>query len=37
MKEVYSLIETVAQYDTTVLIYGEIGTVKELVARTIHE
>lgn len=37
MKEVYSLIETVSQYDTTVLVYGETGTGKELVARTIHE
>jgi PAS domain S-box-containing protein len=37
MKELYSLIDTVSQYDTTVLIYGETGTGKELVARTIHE
>ena len=37
MKEVYSLIETVSQYDTTVLVFGETGTGKELVARTIHE
>ncbi|MFH1942133.1 MAG: sigma 54-interacting transcriptional regulator, partial [bacterium] len=33
MKQVYSMIETVAQYNTTVLIYGETGTGKELVAR----
>ena len=37
MKQVYSMIETVAQYNTTVLIYGETGTGKELVARAIHE
>jgi PAS domain S-box-containing protein len=37
MKELYSLIEIVSQYDTTVLVYGETGTGKELVARTIHE
>jgi len=36
MKELYRTIETIAEYDTTVLIYGETGTGKELIARTIH-
>ncbi len=36
MKEVYSLINTVSQTDTTVLILGDSGTGKELVAKAIH-
>ncbi len=36
MKELYGIIETIAEFDTTVLIYGETGTGKELIARTIH-
>ena len=36
MKALYGTIETIAEFDTTVLIYGETGTGKELVARTIH-
>lgn len=37
MQAVFSLIEAVADSDSTVLILGESGTGKELVARTIHE
>ncbi|MCG6972898.1 MAG: sigma-54 dependent transcriptional regulator [Desulfobacterales bacterium] len=36
MEEVFKTAEKVAQYDTTVLIYGASGTGKELVAKGIH-
>ena len=36
MEAVFRLSEKVAQYDTTVLIYGESGSGKELIARGIH-
>ncbi|MCP4713874.1 MAG: sigma-54-dependent Fis family transcriptional regulator, partial [Deltaproteobacteria bacterium] len=36
MQEVYSLLENLADTDTTVLITGESGTGKELVARALH-
>lgn len=37
MQEVYKLIDLVAQSHSTVLIQGETGTGKELVARAIHQ
>ncbi|GBD26764.1 Transcriptional regulatory protein ZraR [bacterium HR30] len=37
MREVYKIIEAVSQNKSNVLIHGEPGTGKELVARTIHE
>ncbi|MDK2821343.1 MAG: hypothetical protein PWP31_1308 [Clostridia bacterium] len=37
MQDVYKLIKKVAKTDTPVLIRGEVGTGKELVARSIHK
>jgi DNA-binding NtrC family response regulator len=37
MQKLYKQIEILAEYDTTVLITGETGTGKELVARALHD
>ena len=36
MQEVFELVQSVAELDTTVLIHGETGVGKELLARSIH-
>ena len=36
MEDIFQLIKTLAETDTTVVVYGETGTGKELVARAIH-
>src|SRR5258708_33185595 len=37
LRHVLNLVETVAPRDSTVLLLGETGTGKELIARAIHE
>jgi transcriptional regulator with GAF, ATPase, and Fis domain len=37
MKEIFSIVEKVANSDTTIIINGETGTGKGLIARAIHE
>jgi DNA-binding NtrC family response regulator len=36
MREIYAILEKIAPTDTTVIVEGETGTGKEVVARTIH-
>ncbi len=36
MKKIYALIEMIKNYNSSILIVGETGTGKELIARTIH-
>ena len=36
MKEIYTLLQSLADIDTTVLITGESGTGKEVIAKTLH-
>jgi formate hydrogenlyase transcriptional activator len=37
LREVLKKVETVAPTDSTVLVYGETGTGKELIARAVHD
>lgn len=36
MREIYKIIEKIADNDATILIFGETGTGKELIARAVH-
>ena len=37
MREIFGLIERIAPTDATVLIEGETGTGKDMIARTLHQ